>query len=293
MEKAVVGVLGATSLIGNWLLPLLCDRKSVTFAFSRQKFAVANAPCRHALVRWCQLPLTPYDEDWGIPDINNWICLAPIWTLPNYFSMLAGLDANRLVALSSTSRFTKQHSTSPKERRLAQNLKQAEELTAQWAADNKVQLTVLRPTLIYGTGNDGNISLIMRFISYFGFFPLFGTAQGLRQPVHGADVAQACLMAIENSRPGFRCLQISGADVLTYEEMIARIFTALGKKPRFVYLPVGVFRVFAAVLSFFPFFRDISVSMAERMSTDLAFDHSAAKKELGFSPRGFYPVKVI
>jgi hypothetical protein len=293
MDKALIGILGATSRVGKWLWAMLGERY-VIVAFSRKVVPTQIQATRYQPARWFQLPPSSQVKPAGdIPPIKDWICLAPIWAMPRYFTLLSELGAQRLIALSSTSRFSKQDSSNPKERRLAADLQLAEEATVQWAVKNVIQLTILRSTMIYGSANDGNISLIMRFIMHFGFFPLFGTGQGLRQPVHGADVAKACLSALDTSRPGVRCLNISGADVLSYREMIERIFKALGKAPRFINVPIGVFRGFAAMLSLCPRFGHFTASMAERMNQNLNFDHSEAKKELGFSPRGFNPVKMI
>lgn len=293
MDKAVVGVLGATSLVGRWLFPMIGHLDFDVFAFSQKAPGQIVETARYRPIKWVQLPLSSLFNSRGNPQrIYDWICLMPMWVLPQYFSMLSGLDARRLVALSSTSRFSKANSSSRQERNLAADLKNAEEVTTRWAARNSIQLTILRPTLIYGSGRDGNIAVIKRFISIFGFFPLFGPAQGLRQPVHGADVAKACLLALKSSRYNTRCFNISGGEVLTYKQMLERIFNAIGKTPRFIHLPMAAFRVAASLLSLFPGFQSLSASMAERMNYDQDFDHSMAKKELGFKPRGFEHVDI-
>lgn len=291
MDKAVVGVLGATCLVGRWLFPMLINLDAEVFAFSRKAPAQIVETAQHRPIKWVRLPLSSSSNSMGNPQrIDDWICLMPMWVLPQYFSMLSGLGARRLVALSSTSRFSKTNSSSRQERNLAADLKNAEEVTTLWAVRNSIQLTILRPTMIYGSGRDSNIAVIKRFISIFGFFPLFGTAHGLRQPVHGADVAKACLLALKSSHNKARCFNISGGEVLTYKKMIERIFTAIGKTPRFMHLPMAVFRVVAFVLPLFPRFQGFSAAMAERMNYDQDFDHSMAKKELCFKPRGFEPV---
>ena len=78
-------------------------------------------------------------------------------------------------------------------------LEQGEDALRKWAELNRVQWVILRPTLIYGYGQDKNVSEIARFVRRFGFFPLIGKAQGLRQPVHADDVAEACKAALLNA----------------------------------------------------------------------------------------------
>jgi nucleoside-diphosphate-sugar epimerase len=219
--------------------------------------------------------------------IPHWICLAPIWILPEYFSMLLLYGAKHVVAISSTSRFTKRVSSDPIEKALAERLAESEECLVAWAKKENLTFTILRPTLVYGLGRDKNVSVIAGFIQRFAFFPLFGAARGLRQPVHAQDVALCCRAALSAEKAFNRSYNISGGEILTYREMIKLIFSALGRKPRFVTLPLWIFRVTVFCLRVLPPFRHWSTAMAERMNKDLVFDHEDARRDIGFSPRTF------
>jgi nucleoside-diphosphate-sugar epimerase len=216
-----------------------------------------------------------------------WICVAPIWVLPDYFGMLETQGARRVVVLSSTSRFTKNDSTDPEEQAIALRLADAEVRVREWAESRGVEWVILRPTLIYGLGRDKNIAEIARFIRRFGFFPVFGKANGLRQPVHAADVAGACLAALQAPCAANRVYNISGGETLTYRNMVARVFSALGRRPCLLTVPLWVFRLAVIMLHPLPRYRQWSTAMAERMSRDLVFDHAEAARDLGFKPRSF------
>jgi nucleoside-diphosphate-sugar epimerase len=156
-----------------------------------------------------------------------------------------------------------------------------------WAQSHEVTWTVLRPTLIYGLGRDKNVSQIAHLIRRFGFFPLLGEARGLRQPIHLQDLATACIAALQRPAAQNRAFNISGAEILSYREMVSRIFVAMGKQPRFVRAPMWLFRMTVIVMRTLPPFRKWSLAMVERMNRDMVFDHSEAEKELAFTPRGF------
>ncbi len=156
-----------------------------------------------------------------------------------------------------------------------------------WAESRGIEWVILRPTLIYGLGRDKNISEIARFIRRFGFFPVLGEAKGLRKPIHAEDVAGACLAALQGSDVRSRSYNISGGETLTYREMVARIFTALGRRPRVLTVPLWAFRLAVTMLRCLPRYRQWSAAMAERMNRDLVFDHADAVRDLGFKPRGF------
>ena len=156
-----------------------------------------------------------------------------------------------------------------------------------WAATHGVKWIILRPTLIYGYGHDKNITEIARFIRRFGFFPLLGSAKGLRQPIHVEDVASACCAALDTLNLTNRSYNLTGAETLPYREMVKRVFEALNHPPRMLAIPLWLFQIAARGLSWLPRYRSWTSAMAERMNQDLTFDCSDAKQDLNFSPRSF------
>ncbi len=236
---------------------------------------------------WKQIAPSPQPSHARGEGVGNWICVAPIWVLPDYFDWLKASGARRVVALSSTSRFTKEDSSDSEEQTVARRLAACEARLQSWADENGVEYVILRPTLIYGRGRDKNIAEIARFIRRFKFFPLLGRATGLRQPVHAEDVAGACLAALETESASSRAYNLSGGETLTYREMVNRVFAALGRRPLLLSVPLWSFGVAVKCLRLLPRYRHCSIAMAERMNRDLVFDHAEATRDLGFSPRPF------
>ena len=285
MAELRVGVLGASSLVGRCVLPLLRAAGWQVVAYTRQ------AQQRDEFgVSWLVLPTgslgRPVSQDDAVVT-PYWICVAPIWVLPDYFSLIEASGARRMVALSSTSRFTKVGSGDTAENAIAAKLIDAEARVQAWAKSRGIEWVVLRPTLINGQGRDKNISEMARFIRRFGFFPLLGSAQGLRQPIHAEDVAAACVAALQAPGAANRAYNLSGGETLAYREMVARVFAALGRPARLVTVPLWAFRLAVAVLRRLPRYRHWSAAMAERMNQDLVFDHAEAARDFGFKPRGF------
>jgi len=275
--KKHVGVLGANSMVGACLLPLLARSDHAVAAFSRHAPDEQNSVMCKDKVVW-----NPKEGE-----ITHWISLVPIWALPDYFSMLSERGVRRVVALSSTSGVTKSASSDSAEQETAERIKKSEEAFVTWADSNEVEWIILRPTLIYGLGKDKNIMLIARIIRLFGFFPLLGEGRGLRQPVHVMDLAQVCYAAMESQSVKNNIYTLSGGEVLSYREMVGRIFAGLNRKPRFVRVPLWVFRIFIGGLRILPRFRFWSPAMAERMNQDMVFDHGMATKDFKYFPRQF------
>lgn len=284
-EFETLGVIGATSFVGRCLLPLVQSSYKVV-AFSRQSGMQSTLQ-----VDWHLPPNIGGSADqfngFEKRRISYWICLAPIWVLPEYFQILKASGAKRVVALSSTSRFTKNYSSEASERLFVERLINAEHQVQLWAESQGVEWVIVRPTLIYGIGKDKNISEIIRLIRRFRFFPLLGAANGLRQPVHVQDVAEACFAALLSSVAMNKSYNISGREIITYKQMVERIFTVLGIRVCFLNLPLGLMRLGVLILSVLPRFRSWTPAMVERMNQDLVFDHSEATADFDFSPRAF------
>lgn len=290
MNKRRIGVLGAASMVGDYVLQSLADDGNNIVAFSRNQRKTEDSDEQ---IEWCLLEeVTEAHSDKNNlikpkREIKEWISLISIWVLSDYFSILESCGAKRVVVLSSTSRFTKTSSSDKSEQKLAERISAAEDQFIRWAQLHKIEWNILQPTLIYDPGKDKNITEISGFIRRFGFFPLFGAANGLRQPIHAEDVAHACCQVLESQRAVNRSYIIPGSETLTYREMVGRIFSVMGMRQRFLKIPLVLFRLAVFILRMFPRFRNWSAAMAERMNQDMVFEETAAANDFGFSARPF------
>jgi nucleoside-diphosphate-sugar epimerase len=215
--------------------------------------------------------------------------VASIWLLPDRIEQFHENGVQRVIAFSSTSRLSKVNSSNPAEQALADSLARAEDAVATTCERLGIAYTIFRPTLIYGAGRDRNVADIARFTRRFGVFPILGKGIGLRQPVHVADLAQACILAADTRASFNRVYNLSGGETLTYRQMVERVFQAVGKHARILWVPEPVFRLTIRLAQLFPKYRHLKPEMATRMDRDLCFDHLAAEQDFGFSARPFLP----
>lgn len=283
MSKLHVGLLGATSLVGECLLKQFIKNHWHITAFSRNVVTQ-----NHPQITWQQLnSANQINQSVANQKISFWLCVTPIWILPEHFDLLLAYGAQRIVVLSSTSRFTKHTSSDPDEKKIALQLIKGEELLQTWAATHGIKWIVLRSTLIYGYGRDKNVAKIAQFIRRFGFFPTLGLAQGMRQPIHAEDVASACFSALNALNLTNRSYNLTGGETLHYREMVKRIFEAFNRPPRIFTVPLWSFQIATWVLRWLPFYPNWTMAIAQRMNQDLRFDCSDARRDLNFSPRSF------
>ena len=277
-------ITGATSLVGHFLLPQLKSAGHTIYPFSRSKQSSAE-------INWHQFDKSLLSANPAVQEANTLIHLAPLDFLPEIIDEFVLMDGKRIITFSSTSRFSKLKSGSLSERKFAQKLITAEEIVFSRAQQAGVDLTIFRPTLIYGAGLDKNISSITRFIKRFGFFPIVGDGSGLRQPVHADDLAAACVMVLDNEKTFNQAYDLIGGETLSYKEMVERIFIALNKKPRFLSVPLSVFRKAMMCASILPAYSHITPDMADRMNHPLCFDSQKAISDFGYKNRGFMPMQ--
>ena len=268
---AVVGVwVAVTRVIG------LCNRNSVDFTHPRLTWAHADLASSNSFT---------------CPPADVLIHTAPIWLLPTRLFRFAEGGVRRVIAFSSTSIVGKQDSTSVAEQATIQSLVTAEDRLRRIADEIGLRLTLLRPTMIYGMGFDRNITRMARMIRNFGFLPICNPANGLRQPVQARDLAEAALAVWENPKTFGKTYNLAGNEVLTYREMVERLFIHLGMKPRLVSLPfLPQFLDF--LIACLPF-AHINGDVARRMNRDLSFDNAPAHEDFGYSPHGFLEGDVI
>ena len=279
-----VFVTGATSTIGSLLLPMLRDRGVPVLALGRNPAPGASDESWHFLDlanRTVELPQT---------EAEGLIHTASLWLLPGWLEKFHARGVRRLIAFSSTSRFTKQASASPYELEVVNKLIAAEDRVIAECKRLGIAWTIFRPTLIYGgAGGDRNVADIARLVRKLGFFPLCGAGSGRRQPVNACDLAAACLQSLAEPASYNKAYNLSGGETLAYIDMVRRIFKALGRRPVFVRVPIAAFRVAVQLARLRPRFAHLTPDMALRMQADLVFDHSDATRDFGYCPGKFDP----
>lgn len=272
MTRFPLLVLGATSLVGRLALPRLEAAGLAYRAVSR-----GDAP------GWIQADLETPKGLAALPCAETVLSFSPVWLLPDAMKTLQANGLKRLIAFSSTSIETKTDSPHPRERAVVADLKRGEEAVQASGAD----WTILRPTMIYAEGRDGNVSRLAALARRFAVLPISGRGEGLRQPVHADDLALAAISALNTPAAIGQIYALAGGETLSYRTLCERVFDGLSKRPRILSLPPPLWRVGLALAS--PILPGATAQMGERMDHDLVFDDAPARRDLGWSPRDFRP----
>jgi nucleoside-diphosphate-sugar epimerase len=273
-------ITGAKGIVGQPLCDKLAHQGREYLEVSRK----ASSSSTHLQWDLSQAPPTAIKN--RLRQASSLIHCAPIWLLPEHLPLLSELEIKRLVVFSSTSVLSKRDSRDSSEQYLVDQLRNSEILLAEHCKKQNIQLFILRPSLIYGYGRDQNVSRIARFIRRFRFMILVGAANGLRQPVHADDLVQTALTCLTCSGTKQQTYNLAGKEVMSYRNMVKKIFIGLDQRPIIFSVPLWLFRpalTIAAKLSGFSY----TPEMATRMNQDLNYDYSDAALDLEFSPQGF------
>jgi len=293
-------ITGASSMIGTSLISVMSDVDQSVVCISREieklngTFSSINDAekwqCHQCDLTSESLQASGLSEKLGDSTDNVLVHCAPIWLLPSQLEGLNSLGINRVIAFSSSSVDGKSQSTSQKEQEIVAMLADAEQQLIDFVnhKDAVLNVTIFRPTMIYGHGKGMNLALIAKMIQRFGFFPVVFKAKGLRQPVHADDLADAVKLAMHNPATFGKLYVLSGLEVMNYHVMVEKIFAAIGKPKRIIRLPLFMYRLLMTVFSKIANL-PLDPEMANRMRDNLDFDNTDAKRDFGYAPKAFLP----
>jgi len=153
--------------------------------------------------------------------------------------------------------------------------------------ESGLEYTILRPTMIYGSSRDRNMSRLIRCLHRWPVIPVFGAATNLQQPVFVEDVAEAVTSALLSNKTVRRCYNISGADALTCNEVIDSISRLLNRRVHRWHLSskasIKLLQICERLGLKFP----IRAEQVQRLNEDKVFAHEDAVRDFGFGPRHF------
>lgn len=116
----------------------------------------------------------------------------------------------------------------------------ADQVTDRWSAKG-LPISTLYPTVLYGAGGttDGNLVGKMIYWIKTGVFPgIFGNGEQVWNYAYLPDVVRGHVLALDRALPGQR--YVLGGENLSLNDVVGRIYTALGRRGRPRHLPVGL-----------------------------------------------------
>lgn len=183
------------------------------------------------------------------------------------------------ICINTTGRFSKYKSASADYIRIEDDLLRKRDI---------INLTIVRPTMIYGSSLDRNIYKLVDYIYKHKFFPMFGKGKNLMQPVYAKDLGNAYYDIIKNSQKTLnKEYNLAGSKPHKYVDIVRIVSKVIKRKTIIIKLPLWFSIIAAKVYNAINRNALISVEQVLRMQEDKAFDYSLATKDFGYNPISF------
>lgn len=170
--------------------------------------------------------------------------------------------------------FTEQDTPSPVGS-YAQSKHQAEKILFDLARKSSLEVTVIRPPLVYGPNVRANFQSLLSVVYHQRPLPFAGI-KNQRSYVYVENLVSLIARCLDHPKAANECFFVSDAHDLSTPQLIAACATALGVKPKLFYVPQSVLHWFSKFLGKEAFY--------QRLCGDLTVDISKSKRLLGWKP---------
>lgn len=212
-------------------------------------------------------------------NIDTILHIAGIQMSQNLFEAAINNKVNWIIAVHTTGRYSQFKMASEEYINIEDKL-----LTLR----DEINITILRPTMIYGSSRDRNMYKLIKFIDKSPVFPIFGDGKNLMQPVTATDLAIAYQQVLDNAEVcKNQNYNLSGKYPIKYKELIKTVSSKLDKNIILLSIPIKLsyYAVLVGnrILPKFP----LNEEQVLRMKEDKDFTHLKANRDFGYSPMSF------
>ncbi|WP_204230471.1 NAD-dependent epimerase/dehydratase family protein [Mammaliicoccus sciuri] len=212
-------------------------------------------------------------------NIDTILHIAGVQMSQNLFEAAINNKVNWVIAVHTTGRYSRFKMASEEYINIEDKL-----LTLR----DEINITILRPTMIYGSSRDRNMYKLIKFIDKSPVFPIFGDGKNLMQPVTATDLAIAYQQVLDNAEVcKNQNYNLSGKYPIKYKELIKTVSSKLDKNIILLSIPIKLsyYAVLVAnrILPKFP----LNEEQVLRMKEDKDFTHLKANRDFGYSPMSF------
>ncbi len=215
---------------------------------------------------------------------NQFGCLLHIagimWSL-NLCKVAVDNGVNWLVLVHTTGIFSKY-------KKAGEGYRNIESQINDYIKDKRVDLTILRPTMIYGSLQDNNITKFIKMVDKLKFFPVVNGGKYPLQPVWCGDLGSAYSKVLLNkNKTANKNYNLSGKNEIYLVDLLREIAKQLGKKRIFFPVPFFIAYFGAWVLYLLTFSKIDYREKVQRLVEPRVFSHKEANEDFGYSPVSF------
>jgi nucleoside-diphosphate-sugar epimerase len=152
---------------------------------------------------------------------------------------------------------------------------EAEQVLHRVAAETGLEVVIVRPTLVYGTGVKGNFSEMLRFVAWGIPLPLSGV-KNKRDLLYVGNLVDALMTCVSHPEAVGQTYLVSDGVAVSTPDLLRSLAKALGVSSRVFAWPIGLVKVIGSVFG--------KANKVERLVGSLQVDISKIRRELGWVP---------
>lgn len=202
------------------------------------------------------------------------------WSLP-LVEAAAAHGVQRMVLVHTTGIYSKYKAAGEGYRRI-------EDRIYDICTRQQINLTILRPTMIYGKPSDRNVIQFIKMVDRLPVMPIVSGARFDLQPVHYEDLGIAYYQVLSKlQETAGEDFILSGRAPIQLREMLTVIGENLGKKVRFFSVPFPIAYAGAVAVYGLSGGKIDYREKVQRLCEPRAYSHEKASQVFGYAPRTF------
>lgn len=296
----IVAVTGATGKSGQFFVRELQNQHPDGYRF---RFLVRHSTTSHTGKRGrellrriggevCEADITRPEELDALfttesgEKVDTLLHIAGVLWSPCIVPVALKHGVNRLILVHTAGIYSRYRAAGEAYREIEKEInRQVDALRAQ---GRDISVTYLRPTMIYGDLEDGNMSVFMHMVRRLRLMPVINGAGYDLQPVWCGDVGKAYYQVLLSpDTTNNKDYILSGGAPIQLIDIFKTLGRYLGVKNTFISCPYPIAYAGAWVVYALTFGRADFREKVQRMVEPRAYPHDEATRDFGYAPRPF------
>lgn len=152
---------------------------------------------------------------------------------------------------------------------------EAEQGLRSLASEADLEVTVVRPPLVYGPGVKGNLLRLLATVDRETWLPL-ARVRNARSLIGLGNLVDVLIQCANSPQAANETLLVSDGEDLSTPELVRRLATVLGRRPRLIAVPSLLLRMAAKLLG--------RGAQFDRLTGSLQIDANETRSRLGWAP---------
>ena len=151
-------------------------------------------------------------------------------------------------------------------------------------ADSGLPYTILRPSLIFGAG-DEFLNSLAALVRLFPLVPVAASGRNRLQPIHVDDVAQCIALTLGRQDLRGRAVDIGGPEQISYNDIVRTVARAMGKRRGRLHIPLWLMRLNVAAMQVVMRHPPLTTEMLKMLRVRNVAEVGTVAETFGFAPR--------